>query len=363
MKHLTGGSMKNITRVGVDLAKNVLQVCGVDALGKVVFNKSLSREKFLPWCSAELEPGCVVAMEACSGSHFWARELIKRGFNAKIIAASHVSPYRMEGKGGKNDANDAAAICEAVNRPSMRFVPVKSSNQQGILCVHRLREGLKEERTSCINRIRGLMAEFGIVVSRSPDKLRENLQDLIEDVENGLDWLARLAIQEQYSHWDAIDQRIAWSDQRINAHIAEDAQAKVAKQLIGVGPLTASALVATVVDFKQFKNGAQFGAWLGLTPRQSSSGGKAKLGKITKKGDTYLRTMLIQGAKAAVMTAHKRDDPISKWLLNLKEKSGWQIAAVAMANKNARIVWALMTKGTSFDPRHISVQQFRVSEA
>jgi len=269
----------------------------------------------------------------------------------------------MEGKGGKNDANDAAAICEAVNRPSMRFVPVKSSNQQGILCVHRLREGLKEERTSCINRIRVLMAEFGIVVSRSPDKLRENLQDLIEDAENGLDWLARLAIQEQYSHWDAIDQRIAWSDQRINAHIAEDAQAKVAKQLIGVGPLTASALVATVVDFKQFKNGAQFGAWLGLTPRQSSSGGKAKLGKITKKGDTYLRTMLIQGAKAAVMTAHKRDDPISKWLLNLKEKSGWQIAAVAMANKNARIVWALMTKGTSFDPRHISVQQFRVSEA
>ena len=175
----------------------------------------------------------------------------------------------MEGKGGKNDANYAAVICEAVNRPSKRFVPVKSSNQQGILCVHPLREGLREERTSCIYRLRGLMAEFGIVVSKSPEKLRENLQDLIEDAENGLDWLAKLAIQEHYSHWNSIDQRIACSDQRTNAQITEDAQAKVAKQLIGVGPLTASALVVTAVHFKQFKNDAQFGPWLGLMPRQS----------------------------------------------------------------------------------------------
>ena len=347
--------MNNITRVGVDLAKNVIQVCAVDAAGKVVLNKPLPRDRFLTWC-AELPKGCLIAMEACSGSHHWARELNKLGLNAKIIAASHVSPYRMEGKGGKNDANDAAAVCEAASRPNMRFVPVKTSNQQGILCVHRMREGFKEERTGCINRIRGLIAEFGIVVSKSPNKLREKLQDILEDAENGLDWLARLAIQELYTHWCAIDEKIDWCDKRINAHISDDVQAQSAKQLIGVGALTASAAVATVVDFKQFKNGAQFGAWLGLTPKQSSSGGKTKLGRITKRGDTYLRTLLIQGAKAAVMSAHMRQDPISKWLYQLKEKSGWQKAAVAMANKNARILWAVMTKGINFDPAYVSVK-------
>ena len=347
--------MNNITRVGVDLAKNVIQVCAVDVTGKVVLNKPLPRDKFLTWC-AELPKGCLIAMEACSGSHHWARELINLGLNAKIIAASHVSPYRMEGKGGKNDANDAAAVCEAASRPNMRFVPVKTSNQQGILCVHRMREGFKEERTGCINRIRGLMAEFGIVVTKSPNKLREKLQDHLEDAENGLDWLARLAIQEIYTHWCAIDEKIDWCDKRINAHISDDMQAQSAKQLIGVGALTASAAIATVVDFKQFKNGAQFGAWLGLTPKQSSSGGKTKLGKITKRGDTYLRTLLIQGAKAAVMSAHMRHDPISKWLFQLKEKSGWQKAAVAMANKNARILWAVMTKGVNFDPAYVSVK-------
>lgn len=160
----------------------------------------------------------------------------------------------MQGKGGKNDANDATAVCEAASRPNMRFVTVKTSNQQGILCIHRLREGFKEERTSSINRIRGLMAEFGIVVSKSLGKLRENFQDLLEDAANGLDWQARLAIQELSTHWQAIDQKIDWCDERINAHISEDAQAKAAKELIGVGAITVSAVVATVVDFKQFKN-------------------------------------------------------------------------------------------------------------
>ena len=348
--------MLNVTRVGVDLAKNLIQVCALDASGKVLANKSLPRDKFLAWCTEQLPPECLVAMEACSGSHHWARELNKRGFTAKIISASLVEPYRMEGKGGKNDANDAFAVSEAAARPKMRFIPVKSRQQQGLLCVHRIREGFKEERTGIINRIRGLIAEFGLVVSKSPDKRRESLQDLLEDAENGLDWLARLAVQELSTHWEAIDQKIDWCDLRINAHIAEDTQAKAAMQLMGVGPITASAVVTTVVDFKQFKNGAQFGAWLGLTPRQNSSGGKTKLGKITKRGDTYLRTLLIQGAKSAVMSAHKREDPISKWLFELKEKAGWQKAAVAMANKNARILWAVMTKGTAFDPRHVSLK-------
>ena len=347
--------MSEITRVGVDLAKAVIQVNAVDAAGRLVVNRQLSREKFLAWC-AQLPAGCMVAMEACAGAHHWARKLIAFGLNAKIIAAHLVVPYRLQGKGGKNDANDAAAVCEAASRPNMRFVPEKTTAQQGLLCVHRLREGLKQERTACVNRIRGILTEFGLVVSKSPEKLSEKLPDMLEDASNDLSGLARLAIEEAYGHWKEIDQRIKWCDERINAHVKKDAQAKAAKELIGIGPVTASALIAAVGDFKQFKNGAQLGAWLGLTPRQNSSGGKNSLGRITKRGDMYLRMLLIQGAKSAVMTAHKRDDPISIWLYQLREKSGWQKAAVAMANKNARILWAMMTKGCSFDPRHVSVK-------
>jgi transposase len=180
-----------------------------------------------------------------------------------------------------------------------------------------------------------MLAEFGLVVAKSPDKLAEHLTDMLEDANNDLSGLARLVIDEARAHWQEIDERIKWCDQRIAAHVKQDAKANAAKELMGVGPVTASAVVATVGDFKQFKNGAQFGAWLGLTPRQNSSGGKNNLGGITKRGDMYLRGLLIQGAKSAVMTAHKRDDPISKWLYQLREKSGWQKAAVAMANKNA----------------------------
>lgn len=347
--------MSEITRVGVDLAKSVIQVHAVDACGKLVTNRQLSRDKFLSWC-AQLPPGCLLAMEASGGSHHWARKLIAMGLNTKIIAAHLVSPYRLQGKSGKNDANDAEAVCEAASRPNMRFVPVKTTVQQGILCVHRLREGLKEERTASINRIRGMLAEFGLVVSKSPDKLREKLTDMLEDAGNDLSGLARLVVQEAFEQWKDLDKRIDWCDERINVHVKDDAQAKAAKELVGVGVVTASAAVATVGDFHQFKNGAQFGAWLGLTPRQNSSGGKNSLGGITKRGDMYLRMLLIQGAKSAVMTAHKRSDPISKWLFQLREKSGWQKAAVAMANKNARILWAIMTKGSRFDPRHVSVK-------
>jgi transposase len=347
--------MSEITRVGVDLAKSVIQVHAVDVDGKLVTNRQLSRDKFLPWC-AQLPPGCLVAMEACGGSHHWARKLVAMGLNVKIIAAHLVVPYRLQGKGGKNDANDAAAVCEAASRPNMRFVPVKTTVQQGILCVHRLREGLKEERTAGINRIRGMLTEFGLVTAKSPEKLREKLTEMLEDAGNDLSGLARLVIQEAYDQWKDLERRIEWCDERISAHIKEDAQAKAAKELIGVGPVTASAVVATVGDFHQFKNGAQFGAWLGVTPRQNSSGGKNSLGGITKRGDMYLRTLLIQGAKSAVMTAQKRDDPISRWVFQLREKSGWQKASVALANKNARILWAIMTKGCEFDPRHASVK-------
>lgn len=347
--------MSEITRVGADLAKRVIQVHAVNASGQRVTARALPRQKFLAWC-AQLPAGCLVAMEASSSAHHWARKLIAMGLDARIIAAHLVAPYRLQGKSGKNDANDAAAICEAACRPQMRFIPVKSVEQQSMLCIHRLREGFKAERTACVNRIRGLLAEFGLVFAQRPAVLRQALPDAIEDASNELGGLARLALQRAWAQWQEIDAHMTWCDERIAAHRKANEQVRQAEQLIGVGAVTASAAIATVADFRQFKNGAQFGAWLGLTPRQNSSGGKNKLGAITKRGDTYLRTLLIQGAKSAVMTAHKRDDPISRWVCQLREKSGWQKAAVALANKNARILWAVFVRGKAFDARHVSTK-------
>jgi transposase len=235
----------------------------------------------------------------------------------------------------------------------MRFVPVKTAQQQGQLAVHRLREGFKEERTALINRIRGLLAEFGLVFPQGPQALRGVLADVVEDAANELPGAARLALQRAQLHWIDIELQINWCDERIASHVRTDERAKRAAALLGVGPTTASAVVASVGDFKQFANARQFGAWLGLVPSQNSTGGKASLGRITKRGDDYLRTLLIQGAKSAVMTAGKRSDRISQWLVQLKERVGWQKAVVALANKNARILWAVLTRDASFDPDHV----------
>ena len=342
-------------RAGVDLAKHVIQVHAVDAAGRVLTTKPLARAKFIEWC-VRLPAGCMVAMEASSSAHHWARKLVVLGLDPRIISAQLVEPYRSQGASGKNDANDAAAICEAASRPSMRFIPVKSIEQQSMLCVHRLREGIKEDRTACINRIRGLLAEFGLVFPQSPCELQAVLSEVLEDAANELGTLARLTLQRAQAQWHELDEHLAWCDERIAAHAKDNAAVKAAATLLGIGPVTASAVVATVGDFKQFKSGAQFGAWIGLTPRQRSSGGKNNLGGITKRGDTYLRTLLIQGAKSAVMTAHRRQDKISNWVVSLRERSGWQKAVVALANKNARILWAVMTRGDAFDANHLSVK-------
>jgi transposase len=352
MNEVTRGA---IVRVGVDLAKRVIQVHAVDAAGRVVAAKALARDKFMPWC-VQLPAGCMVAMEACSGSHHWGRRLQALGLQVRLIAGHFVGPYRMSGARGKNDAADAAAVCEAASRPSMRFVPVKTLDQQALLAVHRLREGYKEERTACINRIRGLLAEFGLVFAQSPQALRLALPDVLEDASNELPALARMALQRAQLQWVELECHIGWCDERIAAHVLTDEQARTAAQLCGVGPVTASALVASVGDLRQFKTGAQFGAWLGLVPSQHSSGGKACLGRITKRGDDYLRTLLIQGAKSAVMTAHKRTDRISLWLTQLLGRVGWQKAVVALANKNARILWAVLTQGRRFDANHVSLR-------
>jgi len=354
--------MNTIARVGVDLAKHVLQVHAVDSAGNVIANRALARGKFVEWCVL-LPSGCLVAVEASSGAHFWIRKLLAMGLDARIIPAQLVAPYRLQGRGGKNDANDAAAICEAASRPHMHFVPPKTVAQQGMLCVHRLREGVKEERTACINRIRGLLGEFGVVLPQTATVLRERLSEVIEDASNEIAGIARLVLQRAADHWRELDDHLKWCDLRIAAHRKDDEQVRRAEQLKGIGPITASALIATVGDFKQFRNGAQFGAWLGLTPKQNSSGGKTSLGGITKRGDMYLRMLLIQAARSAVLSADKRSDPISQWVQRLRERSGWQKAAVALANKNARILWAVLAKNQAFDCHHVSTKPGRLQLA
>lgn len=347
--------LATIVRVGVDLAKKVIQVHAVDAAGRRVVTRALGREQFAQWCG-QLPAGCVVAMEACSSAHHWGRKLSAMGLDAKLVAASFVTPYRMEGKSGKNDATDAAAICEAASRPRMRFVPIKSVEQQGVMSLHRVREGFKEERTACINRIRGVLAEHGLVFGKSPKALRERLGEVLEDADNELSGRARLVLQQAYEHWRALDAQMRWCDRQVGQHVRSSPEARRAAKIVGIGELGASATVGAVGEFKQFKSGKQFGAFLGLVPSQNSSGGKASLGRITKRGDEYLRTLLIQGAKSAVMSADKRDDVTSRWLVQLKARVGWQKACVAMANKNARTLWAVMTREEGFDAKHVSVK-------
>jgi transposase len=342
-----------IARVGVDLAKHVIQVHAVDAAGRRVLARAFRRDQFMAWC-AQLPAGCLVAMEACASAHHWARKLRALGLHARLIAANFVSPCRMEGKSGKNDMTDAAAICEAASRPSMRFVPIKSCEQQGVMSLHRVREGLKEERNACINRIRGVLAEFGLVFAKSPKALRAVLADVIEDASNELSAMARRVVQRAFDHWRELDEHMRWCDQQVGQHVRCSPAAQRAAKITGIGELGACALTAGVGDFHQFKTGHQFGAWLGLVPSQNSSGGKTSLGRITKRGNDYLRTLMIQGAKSAVMSAGKRDDPTSRWLAQLAARVGWQKACVAMANKNARILWAVMTRDQGFDPQHVS---------
>ena len=359
-----GSPMEQITRavvrgqavrVGVDLAKRVLQVHAVDAAGQVLATRALARDKFIAWC-AQLPAGCIVAMKTSSSSHHWARKLIALGLDARIIAAELVSPYRRQGASGKNDANDAAAVCEAASRPQMHFVPVKSIEQQSMLCVHRLREGFKADRVALHQPHPWPLGRIRPGFAQGPTALEAVLSDTLEDASNEMNTLARLCVQQAQTQWRELDAHIAWCDERIAAHANDNADVKKAATLMGIGPVGASAAVATVGDFKQFSHAAQFGAWIGLTPRQHSSGGKNNLGGITKRGDNYLRSLLIQGAKSAVMTTHKRSDPISLWAAALRERVGWQKAAVALANKNARILWAVMTRGEAFNARHVSVK-------
>lgn len=342
--------MNAITRVGIDLAKNVMQIHAVDHAGRVVLRKTITREKFLSWF-ANL-PRCRVAMEACSTAHYWARRLSELGHEVRLIPPQFAAPYRKGGTRVKNDALDAEAVCEADSRPQMRFVPVKSPAQQGVLTLHRMRTGYVEERTALVNRLRALLAEFGIFIPQGIDRLRGHFVAQVEDGASELPGTAREALMRAWTQWQTLDQEIAWYDRQIAAHACHDGAAKRCMDMCGVGPLTASAAVATIVNANQFKNGRQMAAWLGLVPRQKSSGGKQRLGRITKQGNDYLRMLLFQGARYAVFTAHRRDDRVSRWIVQLQTRVGYYRTLVAVANKNARILWALLAKGEKFNPAH-----------
>ncbi|MDZ7804558.1 IS110 family transposase [Thiohalophilus sp.] len=331
--------MKKIARIGLDLAKNVFQVHAVTTTGEVIVSKSLKRAKLLEFF-AQCEP-CLVGMEACGSAHHWARELTVLGHEVRLMAAQFVTPYR---KSGKNDRNDAEAICEAVSRPTMRFVPVKTVEQQAILSVHRSRTLLIGERTALINHLRGLLGEFGIVLPQGAKKVRQEMPRVLEDAENGLPDIAREVFADNYTRLRQLDQRINEYDCRI-AQIAKDNHlAQRIMQIEGVGPITATAVVASVGEAKTFANGRQFAAWLGLTPRQKSSGGRSRLGRISKRGDTYLRTLIIHGSRSAMLQTSKRDDAKSRWVESLKERRNQNVAAVALAAKNARIMWAMLSR-------------------
>lgn len=333
-----------IITIGIDLAKNVFSVHGIDANGKVALERTVRRDRLLELL-ATLQP-CVIAMEACSGAHHWARQLTALGHTPKLIAPKFVTPYRMSGKRGKNDAADAAAICEAATRPKMRFVPIKTVDQQGTLCVHRVRQGFIEERTATINRARGLLSEFGVVLPLNANTVRRQAAAALEDLPG---WANR-AIGDLLSHLHALDLRIVEYDAHIKVAAKSDERARRLMSMPGIGPTTASALVASIGNAHDFKNGRQLAAWLGLVPSQFSTGGKSRLGSITKAGDAYLRTLLILGARSVLANALGKTDRISRWALAVQQRAGYGKALVAIAAKNARIAWAMLNKGEAFRP-------------
>ena len=336
-----------ITRVGVDLAKNVFHVHGVDRAEKVVWQRRLSRGKWVKAILDKLEPGGEVGMEACAGAHHWARELQSKGYVVKLMAPQFVKPYV---KSNKTDRNDAEAICEAMSRPSMRFVPVKSTAQQDIQAVHRIRTELVSQRTAKGNQIRGLVAEYGLVAPRRLDHLRRAIAGWLEDAENGLSTRLRRLLDGLRGDLTVLDHRIEELDKEIEAIANSDPVAQRLQQLRGVGPITATALVATVGSGKQFRTGRHLSVSLGLTPGQHSTGGKERLLGISKRGDPYLRRLLIHGARAALYAAQDQDDNLSLWARNLAARTHPNVAAVAWANKTARIAWAMIRHGTDYQP-------------
>ena len=333
-----------ITTIGIDLAKNIFQVHGVDVNGKVAVRKKLKRAEMAKYFINL--PSCLIGMEACGSAHHWARKLQEYGHTVQLMAPQFVKPYV---KTNKNDMADAEAICEAVTRPTMRFVPIKNIEQQAILSVHRARQGFVKARTAQANQIRGLLSEFGIIIPKGIASVMKQIPEILEDGENDLPGTFRHLIERLTDNLKEMDRQVYELEKEINLwHRQNEASRKLA-DIPGIGPITASAIVATVGKAQEFKNGRQLAAWMGLVPRQESSGGKQNLLGISKRGDTYLRTLIIHGARAVVRLAESKAEPDS-WLRKVINRRHKNVAAVALANKNARIIWALLAHDRIFHP-------------
>ena len=335
-----GSTMAQITTLGIDTAKQVFQLHGVDAQGHVVLHKRVTRKQVLPLL-AQLPP-CLVGLEACGGSHYWAREITKLGHTVKLMAPQAVKPYV---QGNKTDGRDAEGICEAASRPRVRPVAINSAAEQDMQTLHRVREHCVKMRTALANQLRGLLGEYGIVVPQGIGRIRKAIPLIVEDADNGLSDLCRELLWDVYQRVCTLDAEIT----RYNARIAQlAAQSEVCQRLTrvpGVGPLTVTAFVAAVHDPGAFKNGRHCAAWLGLVPTQHGTGGKTVLGGMSKRGNQYLRRLLLQGAIAVIRRVDGKKDPRSVWLQQLRARRGTQVAAVALANKNARILWVLLATG------------------
>ncbi len=333
----------HVTTIGIDLAKTIFQVHGVTEDGGVAFNRSLRRHQVLPFL-AKLEP-CLIGMEACGISHYWAREISKLGHQVKLMPPVYVKPYV---KRGKTDAADAEAICEAVTRPTMRFVAIKSPNQQNLLSQHRARQLMIGQRTQLSNMIRGLIGEFGYVVRKGLNHIRDFAKDLQAGNGPALPPAAQTVILSLFEQLLFLHARIKGLEVEIFAASRADKRVKLLETIPGIGPVTASAIVATVGSPHQFKSGREFAAWLGLTPLNRSSGGKERLGRISKMGDRYVRAMLVAGMTSRVRAARARPDRVDPWLVSLLGRKPVRLATVAMANKAARIIWAVLTRGEPY---------------
>ena len=336
-----------LSRIGIDLAKNVFQLHGVDRRGKAVWKRRLKRDQ---WMKAVLDrggPDCEIGMEACAGAHHWARQFESQGYTVRLIAPQFVKPYV---KSNKNDANDAEAVCEAMSRPNMRFVTVKSIDQQDIQATHRIRAELMTQRTAKANQIRGLVAEYGLVAAQHLRALRAAIPCWLEDAENGLTDYFRSLLHGLWTDLVTLDDRVLELDRQIEKLANSNEVTKRLQQLRGVGPMVATALIATVGNGEQYHKGRQMAAALGLTPRQHSSGGKDRLLGISKRGDAYLRMLLIHGARSVVSHAKHKDDRLSRWVTSIATRRHPNVAAVALANKTVRMAWAMLRNETDYDP-------------
>ena len=337
--------MEQVSTIGLDIAKNVFQVHGIDETGEIVVRRQLRRRQVLAFFG-RLSP-CLIGMEACATSHHWARELEKLGHEVRLMPPRYVKPYV---KRNKNDAADAAAICEAVTRPSMRFVALKGVEQQSVLMGHRTRELLVRQRTMVVNAMRAHMAEFGIVAPVGVPQVKK-LLDIIADGDDArLPALARTCLESLARQFVSLHGEIVAAERRIHAWHRSNEVSRRLETIPGIGPITASALAASVSDPSVFKSGRELAAWIGLVPRQNSTGGKHRLGRISKQGDQYLRWLLVAGAMSVIRHAKRRGTSHLPWLADIITRKPTKVAAVALTNKNARIVWGVLMSGESYRP-------------